>query len=271
MTLPILSEKTVHDFQRDGATIIRGEFREWVDILCRGIEKNIAEPGPFVRDYHDKDEDNKKCGRFFGDYCNWDRIDEYKQFLFDSPAADIAAQLMDSNEVRLFHEHVLVKEPATDIPTPWHHDQPYYCVNGKQNCSIWVALDSVDKATSVEFIAGSHKWEKWFRPERFDRSPLFKDDMMESLPDIEANRDQYNIISWATEPGDAVAFHYMTLHGAPSNISSQTRRRAFSSRWIGADTTFAVRQGKTSPPFPDVKLNHGDPLTGPEFPVVRPR
>ena len=94
---------------------------------------------------------------------------------------------------------------------------------------------------------------------------------METLPDIENNRDQYKILNWDVEPGDAVAFHYLTLHGAPGNASGDTRRRAFSSRWVGDDATFAVRSGKTSPPFPDCKLKHGDPLTGPEFPLVRPQ
>ena len=53
------------------------------------------------------------------------------------------ALLMGSRSVRLFHEHVLVKEPNADVPTPWHHDQPYYCVDGDQNVSMWIALDAV--------------------------------------------------------------------------------------------------------------------------------
>lgn len=260
-----VTPETIADFERDGAVLLRGVLKDWVETLRSGIQKNIAEPGPFVRDYQDD-----QGGRFFGDFCNWHRIPEYKQFLFESPAADIAGRLMESTEVRLFHEHVLVKEPSTDIPTPWHHDQPYYCVDGKQNCSLWLALDPVAEANSVEFIAGSHRWGKWFRPERFNNTPLYEDDNDEALPDIDSNRDQYRILRWACEPGDAIAFHYLTLHGAPANSSTQNRRRAFSSRWVGSDATFAVRKGRTSPPFPDAKLNHGEPLSGPEFPLVRP-
>ena len=50
-----------------------------------------------------------------------------------------------SKTVRLFHEHVLVKEPGADVPTPWHHDQPYYCVDGRQNVSLWAPLDPVGR------------------------------------------------------------------------------------------------------------------------------
>ena len=251
------------DFERDGAVVIRGLFTDWVDCLRSGVEKNISSPGPFVRDYNDD-----QGGRFFGDYCNWNRIEEYRAFLFESPAASLAKALMDSNSVRLFHEHVLVKETQTSIPTPWHHDQPYYCVDGKQNCSLWLALDSVPRETALEFVAGSHRLGKWFRPERFDKTPLYDDDQFEPLPDIDNNREDFNILGWAVEPGDVVAFHYLTLHGSPGNASDHMRRRAFSSRWLGDDATFAVRQGKTSPPFPDCHLQHGEPMDSSEFPLV---
>ncbi|MEM7293704.1 MAG: phytanoyl-CoA dioxygenase family protein [Pseudomonadota bacterium] len=258
-----ISQDAIESFQLQGAVILRGVLQDWVEPLRAGIEKNMRAPGPFVRDYQGED-----GGRFFGDFCNWPRLDEYRDVVFNSPAAAIASQLMLSKQVRLFHEHVLVKEVNTDIPTPWHHDQPYYCVDGLQNCSLWLALDSVDEDTAVEFVAGSHRWGKWFRPERFDRTPLFENDRDEPMPDIDANRANYDVLKWAVEPGDAIAFHYLTLHGAPANRSATTRRRAFSSRWVGDDATFAVRQGKTSPPFPDCTLSHGDALHGEEFPLV---
>ena len=254
--------QTIGQFKADGVAVIRGLFRSWVEPLREGVEQNLAEPGEFARDYRDEN-----GGRFFGDYCNWHKIPTYRDFLFHSPAAELASTLMESNTARLFHEHVLVKEASTDIPTPWHHDQPYYCVDGKQNCSLWLALDPVPRETAVEFIAGSHRWGKWFRPERFDNTPLYEHDRYYTLPDIESQRDEYRILSWDLEPGDAIAFHFLTVHGSPGNTSESSRRRGFSSRWVGDDAAFADRGGKTSPPFPDCKLSHGDRLVGSEFPV----
>ena len=263
VAIPVSDDATA-EFRESGVTLLRGVLCEWVETLRRGVEKNINAPGPYVRDYRDE-----SGGRFFGDFCNWRRFPEYREFLFDSPAADIAGELMGSRSVRLFHEHVLVKEPSTDMPTPWHHDQPYYCVDGEQNCSLWLALDPVPPESAMEFIAGSHRWGRRFRPERFDGTPLYENDSQDTLPDIDAHRERYDIRSFAMAPGDVVAFHYMTLHGAPSNRAKSTRRRAFSSRWVGDDATFAVRSGPTSPPFPDCRLGHGEPLAGEEFPLVR--
>lgn len=258
----LVDEATVEAFRRDGAVVLRGLFGDWIETLRIGVEKNIAEPSPDVRVYDGGE------GRFFGDYCNWNRIPEYRDFVFHSPAAEVARRLMGSRRVRLFHEHVLVKEPGAEVPTPWHHDQPYYCVDGKQNVSLWAPLDPVGRDTVPEFVAGSHAWGRWFRPERFNRTPLFADDGMEPVPDIDAEREKYRILGWDLEPGDAVAFHFMTLHGAPANRSRQRRRRAVSTRWIGDDAVFAARKGVTSPPFRGLALKPGEPMDAPEFPLV---
>jgi ectoine hydroxylase-related dioxygenase (phytanoyl-CoA dioxygenase family) len=263
----MLDQSQLNEFQIDGVTLIKNRFTDWMDILRKGVAKNMQDPGPFGREYVTEGEK----GRFFGDYCNWDRIDEYRQFMFDSPVAEIAADLMQSNTARIFHEHVLVKEPGTDKITPWHHDQPYYCVDGKQVCSFWIALDPVDIDTCVEFVAGSHKWGRWFTPRKFSGDDYaHSDNWLEPVPDIEANRDQYDIRKWDLEPGDAIVFHYLTLHGAPSNLSSTRSRRAYAARWLGDDTVYAQRSGITSPPFPGVedRLKPGDKMDGPEFPLV---
>ena len=56
----------------------------------------------------------------------------------------------------------------------------------------------------------------------------------------------------------------------PINKSTANDRRAFSLRLVGDDTRFVRREGiLTSPPFPNVKLSHGDALEGEqEFPVI---
>jgi len=251
-------------FRADGATVLRGVFADWVEVLRAGIERNIAAPSTDVRIY----EGTAGKGRHFGDYCNWDRVPEYRRFVLESPAARVGAQLMGARTVRLFHEHVLVKEPNSDVPTPWHHDQPYYNVDGTQTCSLWIPLDTVPRDTAIEFVAGSHRWGKWFRPDRFNKTPLNAEDGLEPVPDIDGERARYRILGWAVEPGDAVAFNYLTLHGAPANRQQSNRRRAFSLRLVGDDARWAVRKGTTSPPFRNVKLAHGAVMDAPEFPVL---
>ena len=205
-----LHNDQINEFNEKGVTVLRGVFKDWVETLRAGIAANMDEPDPNARIY--KGEQGE--GRFFVDYCNWDRIAQYEDFIFNSPAAAIAGELMQSVTVQLFHEHVLVKEAQTGVPTPWHQDAPYYCVDGPKTVSLWVPLDNVPQETTLEFLSGSHKWGKFYRPQRFDGSALNEHDTLEDIPDINANREQYNIEAWAVAPGDAIAFDFRTVHGA---------------------------------------------------------
>jgi len=258
-----MSPERAEVFQRDGAIVLRGAFVDWVEPLRRAVAANMADPSPFQRSYQPDD----GSAPFFQDYCNWQRFPELCDFVSQSAAASIAAQLMGSRTARFFHDHVLVKEPGTSIVTPWHQDQPYYCVEGQQSVSFWIPLDPVDRSTVMECVAGSHRWGQDFRPMRFNGQPLYAQDGYDQLPDIEALRAELTILGWALEPGDAIAFNFRTIHGAPANLSA-SRRRVVSARWVGDDARFAVRAGTTSPPFPGLGLVDGDPLDAPIFPVV---
>ena len=263
----MISESQIQEFSENGAILLKNAFDlDWLDILGEGIEKNRKDPGLYACQYTPQDNE----GDFYDDYCNWDRFKEYKDFVFNSPAAEIAGRLTQSSEMRIFHEHVLVKEPQTAEPTPWHHDQPYYCVDGEQVCSIWLPLDPVPKESGLEFVAGSHLLGKMFMPIKFltlsdyNYSP----GSFDAIPDIDAHRNKHRILCWDMEPGDCIVFHFKTLHAGKGNPHSALRRRAFSSRWIGDDAVFAERPGETSPPFPELRsFQKGDPLDHPLFPV----
>ena len=148
---------------------------------------------------------------------------------------------------------------------------PYYCVDGPKTASLWIPLDEVPRERGVEFIAGSHLWGKFYRPQRFNGQPLNENDILEDIPNVNENRGDYDIVSWDVSPGDAIAFDYRTIHGAPANNSPSEQRRAFSLRLVGDGVRFARREGiVTSPPFTQVQLKDGDPLQADEFPVLIP-
>ena len=180
-------------------------------------------------------------------------VEEYKRD-FAKHLHQTSAELMGSSKVNLYHEHVLVKEPGTREKTPWHHDQPYYPIDGEHIVSFWIPLDPVEQRTCPEYIAGSHRWGRWFRPARFADQKAHAtatDGRFESIPDFEAERARHHIVSWQLAPGDCIAFHGLTVHGAPENLSTH-RRRAFSARFTGQDARFVLREGFMSPPPPTV-------------------
>ena len=61
---------------------------------------------------------------------------------------------MFSEQVHLYHDHMLVKKSGTKQMTPWHQDQPYYNIEGRQNVSFWIPVDPVPLERTLELVVG---------------------------------------------------------------------------------------------------------------------
>lgn len=258
-----ITPQMVSDYQTWGAVLIKGLWADWVDDLRAGVARNMDQPGPYAAENLKPGE----AGRFFDDYCNWQRIPEFDRVIHDSRVAEVAAALMGSSYVQLFHDHVLVKEPGTTKPTPWHQDGPYYFVQGRQTVSFWSPLDPVREA-SLRCVAGSHLWPREVLPTRWLAETSFYPDEAKYMPVPDPDAEGMEVLEWQMEPGDAVAFNYLTLHGARGNTST-ARRRAFSLRLVGDDARYVERPGRTSPPFPGHGMLPGERLREDWFPVLR--
>ena len=235
-------------------------------MLRAGIDANLACPSPRAKIASRPDDP----GRFVEDFRCWPDNALYKQFIFQSGVAEAAGRLMQSGSARLYHDHMLTKEPGTRQRTPWHQDQPYYNIEGRQNCSFWIPVDPVSRNESLEFVAGSHLGP-WLMPRTFmdAQAKWFPEGSLADLPDIEARRNDYPIIGWDLEPGDAVCFHMLALHSS-GGVEGNHRRRVFSVRFLGDDITHAPRAWPTSPAFPELEgtLPAGAPMDHPLFPVL---
>ena len=265
---PIAAD-AVQAYARDGAVVLRGALNtEELRKLEAGIEHNLAHLSPLSLVASEPDDP----GRFVEDFCTWPSNPAYQQILRESALPHIAAQLMQSRAVRLYHDHLLVKEAGTRQPTPWHQDQPYYNVGGLQNVSFWIPVDPVPLASTLRFVAGSHTGT-WYMPRTFrdQQARWFPDGTLAELPLIDAEPDRYMQLAWALEPGDCVAFHMLSLH-ASSGTGPGSRRRVFSARYLGDDAVHAPRPWRTSPPFPglEARLPEGAPMDAPSFPLVWP-
>jgi len=276
---PQLAERAAHVapdhlvalFQRDGAVCLRGVLTPAeVERLARGIDANLAAPSPRAIVASRPGDP----GFFIEDFCNWQGdapcSADYRATALDTALPEVAARLMRSGSVRLYHDHMLTKEPGTRTPTPWHQDQPYYNIDGMQNVSFWIPVDPVRRTSTLEFVAGSHRGP-WLMPRTFmdHQAKWFPEGSLAELRDIEGRRSEFEILGWALEPGDAVAFHMLTLHAA-GGVDGDRRRRVFSLRYLGDDITHAPRRWKTSPDFPGLAetLPAGAPMRHALFPLV---
>lgn len=256
------------DFARDGVVCVRSVLdADEVAVAARAIDAVLALPGPLAQVASGPDDP----GSFAEDFCRWQEITDICSLALHSRVPAIAAALLDTPEVRFYHDHVLVKEGQTRQRTPWHQDQPYYNVDG-HGVSAWITVDPVPEDGCLELVAGTHRGP-WLMPRTFltAEARWFPEGSLAELPDIEAGRDGYDIRRYRLAPGDAIFFDFLTVHGAPG-FPYDTRRRVLSLRYLSADVRHAPRAWRTSPPFDrlDAELPAGAPMDHPLFPVVWP-
>ena len=128
----MLEQSQIDDFQKNGAVLLKGVFADFVETAREAIEENMQNPSWRERTYRPDDGGQA----FFQDYVVWDQFDGYRALVRDSAMPELAAKLMQSKTARVFHDHILVKEPGNSVVTPWHQDQPYYLCEGRQSVSF---------------------------------------------------------------------------------------------------------------------------------------
>ena len=86
----------------------------------------------------------------------WKEDELVKAFVFSERLAKIAADLMQVDGVRIYHDQALFKEGGGGI-TPWHADQYYWPLETDKTVTAWIPLQATPLALGpLEFSAGSH-------------------------------------------------------------------------------------------------------------------
>jgi len=231
-------------------------------------EWSLANPGPGASRLPSKTE-----GVFFNDLFNPRCLEGYREMLQASPLPALISDIWGAPDVWFFYEQVFLKEGGETRRTPWHQDSSYLAIAGQHLAVAWITFDPTTEEDSLEFVRGSHKGVLYngsrFDPDD-DTAPTHPGSSLPRLPDIEADRAKWDIVSFATEPGDVVLFHPKTLHGgAPTHPG--VRRRTLTLRFFGEDATYEARDGRAGPSSSSFhsRLTTGDPFRDPSFLKLR--
>ena len=103
-------------------------------------------------------DDRTTYGKAFLQLFNlWRESEDVKSLILSKRLGKIAAQLMQCNGVRLYHDQALFKEAGGGI-TPWHADQYYWPLDTDRTVTAWMPLQETPlEMGPLEFSAGSHK------------------------------------------------------------------------------------------------------------------
>lgn len=259
-----ISADEISTFQREGVVMLPGLFdTDWIELLDKGLASNCAHPTHRARVW-DRDAEGRTM---FWDSQAWQSIDEYQQFVFSSPAAQIAGRLMQCADVNFYFDAVFVRSPGNQFSTPWHQDEPYWSVEGYDTCTLWMPLVPVKQENALAYVPGSHRLDSVFYQYNFgELNPDNKATVDQvdfsgiaetELPDIDANPEKYGVVSWDMQPGDCVAFNSRILHGGSGKLEKNTDLRVFTSKWLGDDVRIKFRECGMDPDHSALMTEYG--------------
>lgn len=284
----------VQAFDRDGAVLLKGVIGDdWIEILTEGLE------------YANNHPDGMSAG-----VSESLRIDQFpashspklKTLMDESPIAEIVGSVLQ-DQVRFYMDQMFYKPAGLIAPSAWHQDTCYYNLDGHQLVRAWVCADEAPRNVSLEVVRGSHKWNVTYRPpvgmdpaadpagaaqleaefacgkiligreahDHWTYFDSFLDPGLPVLPQIDAQRESFDILGWDYEPGDVVLFHGNILHSALGGVELPHPRRSHASLWAGPDVSYLRRRSQSIPdplPLYDHTPIDGQPLG--DFPDVFP-
>lgn len=259
-------------YRQDGVVFVPGALSpKALQQAQAAFDWSLANPGPLASKISQHSD-----ALFYQDLNNLSCLPAYREMLLTSPLPRLVADLWGTPDVWFMYEQVFLKEGGESRRTPWHQDSSYLSIGGDDLAVVWITFDSQAKEDSLEFVLGSHKGLLYdgssFELDN-DTAPLYPGGQLPRLPDIEANRKDYDIASWAVEPGDVVIFHPQMLHGgAPTHPG--THRRTLTLRFFGQSAVYEKRPGRPAGPnAPGLHeaLSHGDPFRNDWFLKLLPR
>lgn len=231
------------------------------------LKDNVASD-PLARPLRDKTNGE---GLFLYDVAGWKKHKGIRDVALDSALPEIAFNLMETGYVNFWEDTTFVKAPGTQQRTAFHQDLAYFQIDGDDCIIIWIPLDPADLGNGVvEYVRGSHKWADTFAPNVFVSQTTTRGSPGPRLPDIEADRDAYDIVSFDVMPGDVIVHHVRTVHGAGGNPSDRMRR-AISFRYCGSEVRYFDRPGAVPQVATGHCLTDGDRLFSADYPMVYPR
>jgi ectoine hydroxylase-related dioxygenase (phytanoyl-CoA dioxygenase family) len=210
-------------------------------------------------------------GLFYLRVGNWQRSRAIRAVALDSQLPELVTDLLNSSRLHFWNDTIYAKGPFTSQKTAYHQDLPYMDADGTKCASVWIALDPVDLPRGgLKYIRGSHLWSQLYAANTLIAQTPIPGSDLPRLPDIEAQEQEYEILTFDVRPGDIIVHDARVVHGAGGNTTAQMRR-AISMRYCGDDVTYFKRQGTAFQANATHTLENGSALHTKDFPVVWPR
>ncbi len=228
---------------------------------------------------HDRHGDKLNRGsghpRAIHQYVNmWKREAHYEAAIHHPLIAGTARALLDTPEVRLWHDQVISKPPHDNGHFGFHHDFFFWPLSPPNIVSCWLALDdaTVDSGC-MHVMPKSHKDERFSVAARAafnGESAKASEEGHEPPSNPWTERGKLDIshgIPVELKAGECMFHHCLNWHGTPPNVTDH-QRRAFVMIFMAQDVCYNNTQSPGHVLVPTIEVADGERLVGDAFPVA---
>ena len=204
-----IDEEKINFFWKNGFVILKNVLsKEEIEIYRQEIKK--------VSEKRNKNKEKEFGGAFYQALNIRFDSKGVEKFCLSKRIGKIAADLMRTNAVRIFHEQAIFKHPG-DTKSYWHQDQYFWPLNTNLHIGMWMALTDMTKDMGLmRFVKNSHTMGDLVGESISTKSETHFDDVIK-------NNDLETIEIDSMNAGDC-SFHFgWTIHGAGLNKSNKVR------------------------------------------------
>lgn len=210
----IVPETLVEAFRRDGYVVVpdllsHGELDRYAAEVTRAVAARKAGDGRALEEKSRYEQSFVQCQNLWED---WPTV---RPLTFHPRLAQVAAELLGAERVRLWHDQALYKEPH-GRETDAHQDQPYWPIEEPLTVTAWIPFEgSTVRSGAMGYVPGSHRIGLRRFVDIFTGEP---DDLL-AEPSLQGREPVFVEV-----PKGSVAFHHgLTAHLARPNTTDRPR------------------------------------------------
>lgn len=243
---PLAAGRPISEAYRDdGAVCIPGAL----DAADRAIARELFAWSRAYRGQAAQTLDFGADGSIFIETHNRSAREIYLALLAKSGIPALVAAALGVEELWYLGEQIYIKEGRPGAcKTAWHQDSDLP-IDAEGAVCLWTSFENLEREDGLEFARGSHQGPRYnhiigmgadgqpllLYPTAAEKRPF---------PDIDAARQEFDLISWATGPGDVVLFHSLTIHGG-APVPPAGQRNTLCLRFFGPDARYCQLPERT--------------------------
>ncbi len=222
----------------------------------------------------DSPEESGRDARAIHQYVNmWKRDPAYEAVIHNPNIVETARALLDTPQVRLWHDQIISKPPGDNAHFGFHQDFYFWPISPANIVSCWLALDDATVDSGCMHVMPASHDDPRFLPDAHAREAAeARAAREEGRPVAETERVKRSQLDAShgkpveLRAGECMFHHCLNFHCTPPNVT-EGQRRALVMIFMAEGVLYDHAKSPNHILVPTIEVEDGEPLVGDGFPI----